>query len=341
MKIVRRERDQRLVFISMRQPDDPHTHLRDEEVLAETVKRSSDFFGRILAMPNVRPPLTSVQLCQQYLARVGLVQKNHMAHFNIDPDFRVYTALYLTDSTSPRDIEQVAQSDEVIACKLYPAQVTTGSSMGVSRITNIYPTLAMMEKLDVPLSVHGESSDPSVDIFDREAIFVDRTLTQIVKDFPGLRIIMEHVSTRTGVQFVQSASDNIAATVAPQHIMYSRNDMLLPYMRPDLFCFPILKREEDRKAVLAFATSGSPHVFLGTDSAPHPVSTKYSACVPGGFYVKNNVLDMYIKAFEKVGAIENFEKFASVHAAEFYGWKLNARKIAMQCDENNVFHLAR
>lgn len=337
MEIVREEGSQNLSFISMLLPDDPHTHLRDGEMLADTVARSNKYFGRIMAMPNLSPPLVSVSLCHEYLKRVYLVRENQRKHFEIDfhSDFKVYTALYLTDQTTSDDIKDAAADDQIIAGKLYPAGATTGSSSGVSNLSSLDHVLGAMEQENLVLSIHGEAVGSGFDIFDRERIFVSTILPVIVKKFPNLRIVLEHVSTKEGVEFVM-ANKNVVATVTPQHITYTRTDMLANGMRSDLFCFPVLQTEADRLAVLKFATSGRPDSILGTDSAPHLPEKKQSGCAPGGFY-NPNPLDLYIKAFESVGRIERFEKFASVYAAEFYGWELNTRTIALQRNENGIF----
>lgn len=334
MKVFR-DGDGVLQKVVMDVPVDPHTHLREGEMLFGTVLRSAGYFDRVLAMPNLTPPLTTVQLCDEYLARIDFSQDDLMRRGQIKKKMSAYTALYLTDQTSAEEIEMAAAHNRIIAGKLYPAGATTGSASGVSDLALLEHVFDAMERKGLVLSVHGEVVGNGLDIFERERIFVDSVLPTIVKRHPGLRIILEHISTEEAVDFVK-AHENVFATVTPQHITYSYNDMLANGMRPGLFCFPVLQTEHDRQAVLEFATSGRPDVFLGTDSAPHPVEKKHSGCAPGGFY-DPHPLDLYIKAFESVGAIEKLEDFSSRFAAEFYGWELSDQDIALERNDVGVF----
>ena len=334
MEIYRNDKDE-LTGLMMRVPVDPHTHLRDGDVLSKTISRSSAYFEKIMAMPNVSPPLTSVELCERYLERVEAVQEDLIRRSVIAKKIDIFAALYLTDQTSVLDIEKAAAHNRIIAGKLYPAGVTTGSASGVNDMGLLDGVFDAMERLNLPLSIHGEVSGKGFDIFERERIFVDTFLPVIVKKFPNLRIILEHVTTIEGAEFVK-AHEKVSATVTPQHITYTRTDMLAGGMRSDLFCFPVLQTEWDRQAVLGLATSGRPDVFLGTDSAPHSQEKKCSGCAPGGFY-DLHALDLYIKAFESVGAIEKLEDFASRYAAEFYDWELNEREIVFVKNESGIF----
>ena len=308
--------------ITLIQPDDWHLHVRTGDMLKAVLPQTARQFARAIIMPNLTPPVSTVERALHYRSEIiqALPENTH---------FTPLMTLYLTDATSREEIEKAAQSEHIHACKLYPAGATTNSSAGVSHISRIYPVLEAMQKHDLPLLVHGEATDPYYDIFDREKIFIDLTLGGIVKTFPGLRIVMEHVTTREAVQFVQSASDNIAATITPQHLLYNRNALLAGGIRPHHYCLPVIKRESHRLALVDAATSGNRKFFLGTDSAPHTRQRKESACGCAGCYSAHAALELYCEAFDHAGAMDRLEGFASFYGADFYRLPRNQRKITL------------
>ena len=304
-------------------PDDWHVHLRDGSTLQAVAPATARVFARAIVMPNLRPPVTTVAAARAYRDRIlaALPDQNR---------FEPLMTLYLTDRTSANDVEQARASGFVRAIKYYPAGATTHSESGVTALRNVYPALAAMEKNGVVLSLHGEVTDPDVDIFDREKVFIDRHLREIIRDFPGLRIVLEHVTTTEGVAFVRDASANVVATVTPQHLRYSRNSLLAGGLHPHLYCMPILKRETHREALIAAAISGSPKFFLGTDSAPHAKHLKESALCGAGCYTAPLALELYAEIFEDAGALDRLEGFASVHGAAFYGLPKNRDKVTLE-----------
>ena len=304
-------------------PDDWHVHLRDGSTLQAVAPATARVFARAIVMPNLRPPVTTVGAARAYRDRIlaALPDQNR---------FEPLMTLYLTDRTSANDVEQARASGFVRAIKYYPAGATTHSESGVTALRNVYPALAAMEKNGVVLSLHGEVTDPDVDIFDREKVFIDRHLREIIRDFPGLRIVLEHVTTTEGVAFVRDASANVVATVTPQHLRYSRNSLLAGGLHPHLYCMPILKRETHREALIAAAISGSPKFFLGTDSAPHAKHLKESALCGAGCYTAPLALELYAEIFEDAGALDRLEGFASVHGAAFYGLPKNRDKVTLE-----------
>ena len=297
--------------LTLARPDDWHLHLRDGAAMAAVVGATADVFGRAIVMPNLRPPVITTALARAYRDRI-------VASLPAGSRFEPLMTLYLTDNTSAAAIIEARNSGIVHAVKYYPAGATTHSDAGVTALERVYPALAAMERHGVVLSVHGEVVDPEVDVFDRERVFVERHLARLVRDFPALRVVVEHATTREAVEFVAAASPNIAATLTPQHLLWSRNALFVGGLRPHFFCMPVLKRESHRAALVRAATSGSPKFFLGTDSAPHARAFKESACCGAGCYSAPLALPLYAEAFEDAGALDRLEGFASHFGADFY-----------------------
>jgi dihydroorotase len=298
--------------VTLARPDDWHLHLRDGDALAAVVGATARVFGRAIVMPNLKPPVTTVAQAAAYRDRI-------LAARPPGSRFEPLMTLYLTDNTPAEEIAAARASGFVHAVKYYPAGATTNSDSGVTALERAYPALAAMERHGVVLSLHGEVTDPEVDMFDRERVFVDRSLSRIVRDFPALKVVLEHITTREAAQFVAGAPENVAATVTPQHLLWSRNALFAGGIRPHFFCLPVLKRETHRQALVAAVTSGSPKFFLGTDSAPHARHTKENACGCAGCYSAPAALEFYATAFEDAGALDRLEGFASFFGADFYG----------------------
>ena len=308
--------------LTLARPDDWHVHLRDGDALKAVARETARQFRRAIVMPNLKPPIATVADAQAYRARIVAALD--------DPDaFIPLMTLYLTDRTQPSEIESAKRSGFVYAVKYYPAGATTNSDSGVTAIGNVYPTLAAMERVGLPLLVHGEVTDAHVDMFDRERVFVETLLAQIVRDFPALKIVVEHVTTKEAAAFVRDAPANVAATITPQHLLYSRNALFVGGIRPHLYCLPILKREIHRQALITAATSGSPKFFLGTDSAPHSKDSKEHACGCAGCYSAPAALELYAEAFDAAGALDRLEAFASFHGPDFYGLPRNTETITL------------
>ena len=308
--------------IVLTRPDDWHLHLRDGPSLAAVVPHSAQRFARGIVMPNLKPPVTSTEYALEYRARILTALPDGM-------DFDPLMTLYLTDNMDPAEIGLARASGAVFAAKLYPAGATTNSDSGVTDLINIYPILEAMQEADLPLLVHAEVTDPEVDIFDRERVFIDRNMTRIVRDFPELRVVFEHITTRDAVDFVRESSDRVAATITAHHLLYNRNAMLVGGIRPHFYCLPILKREQHRRALVQAAISGDPKFFLGTDSAPHPVTDKESACGCAGSYTAFAAIELYAEAFDQAGALDRLEAFAAFYGADFYGLPRNGEKIRL------------
>jgi dihydroorotase len=298
--------------LTLRRPDDWHLHLRDGASLASVVGATARVFGRAIVMPNLKPPVTTVDAALAYRDRI-------LAAAGPSSRFVPLMTLYLTDDTSADEIAKAKASGAIVAVKVYPAGATTNSDAGVTSLDRARHAIAAIEKHGLVLSLHGEVTDADVDVYDRERVYIERTLRKLVRDFPGLRIVLEHVTTREAAEFVASAGANVAATITPQHLMWSRNAMLVGGVRPHLYCLPILKRETHRSALVAAATSGSRKFFLGTDSAPHARDQKEHACGCAGCYSAPLALELYAEAFEDAGALDRLEGFASLHGAAFYG----------------------
>jgi dihydroorotase len=298
--------------LSIRRPDDWHVHLRDGASLAAVLKFTAARFGRAIVMPNLKPPIATTALAAAYRERI-------IASVPAGSRFTPLMTLYLTDSTAPAEIERASRSGFVHGVKLYPAGATTHSDSGVTDIARTYAALARMEELGMPLLVHGESTHPGVDVFDRETVFIDTVLAPLLERFANLKVVFEHITTARAAEFVKGARAGVAATITPQHLIENRNAIFAGGIRPHLYCLPILKREKDREALVAAATGGSPRFFLGTDSAPHERSTKENACGCAGMFTAHAALELYAEAFEQAGRLDRLEAFASHFGADFYG----------------------
>jgi dihydroorotase len=317
--------------LTLRRPDDWHLHLRDGAALQAVAPFTAARFARAIAMPNLSPPITTTALALAYRQRI-------LDALPADTKFEPLMTLYLTERTDPAEIERAQASGVVWGCKLYPAGATTHSAAGVTDIGRIEAVLARMSELDVVLQVHGEVTDAAVDVFDREARFIETVLAGVVARFPTLRIVLEHVSTREGVQFVQEARAGVAATITPQHLLLNRNALLAGALRPHHYCLPVLKSEADRVALVAAAVSGSPKFFLGTDSAPHARLAKEAACGCAGIFSAHAAIELYAEVFEAAGALQRLQGFASEYGADFYGLPRNAEKITLLRDRWPVPH---
>ena len=309
--------------LTLIQPDDWHLHVRTGAVLNTVIAHTAQQFARAIIMPNLKPPVTTVEMALVYRTEILQALPQGSA-------FQPLMTLYLTNQTTLEEVQKVAESEHVYAFKLYPAGATTNSDAGVSNLTALYPVLEAMQKHDVPLLIHGEVTNADYDIFDREAVFVEQTLSELVKNFPDLRIVLEHVTTEEAVQFVESTGKNIAATITPQHLLYNRNAILAGGIRPHYYCLPILKREKHRLALVKSATSGNPKFFLGTDSAPHLTHTKENACGCAGCYSAYGAIELYAEAFEQVNALDKLEGFASFFGADFYKLPRNTKTITLE-----------
>jgi dihydroorotase len=313
--------------ITIRQPDDWHVHLRDGEMLKLVAPYTARQFARGIIMPNLKPPLTTLGGAADYRARIREAA---------GPDFQPLMTCYLTDDSDPDLIERGFLDDVWIAAKLYPANATTNSAAGVTDVRNIYAVLERMQRIGMVLCIHGEVTDPDVDIFDREAVFIDRVLQPLLKDFPRLKVVLEHITTTEAANFVSSAGDNLAATVTPHHLMINRNAIFEGGLRPHAYCLPVAKRESHRQAIRKAATSGSPKFFLGTDTAPHPVHAKHSACGCAGIFNAPVAVEAYATVFDEEGALDRLEPFASENGPRFYGLPLNEGTVALTRSEMNV-----
>ena len=307
--------------LTLTRPDDWHLHLRDGAALAAVLPHSARQFARAIVMPNLKPPVTTAAQAVAYRDRI-------LAALPSGVDFTPLMTLYLTDRLPPEEIVQ-AKAAGVVAVKLYPAGATTNSDAGVTDLRHAYPTLEAMQREGLLLLVHGEVTDPSVDLFDREAVFIDRQLIPLRRDFPELKIVFEHLTTREGVQYVQSADRFVAATLTAHHLLYNRNALFTGGLRPHFYCLPVLKGEEHRQALLQAVASGSPKFFLGTDSAPHAATLKEHASCAAGCYTGLHALELYAEAFESIGALDKLEAFASFHGADFYGLPRNTGRVTL------------
>ena len=304
------------------QPDDAHLHLRDGAQLASLVPHSARRFGRAIVMPNLKPPVVTTAQAAAYRERI-------LAALPPGSRFEPLMTLYLTERTPPEEIAAARASGFVHAVKYYPVGTTTHSEEGVSDPKRVYPVLAAMEKHGLPLLVHGEVSDPQVDFFEREAVFIERVLAPLVREFSGLPVVLEHISTRRAVDFVLASPPRVAATITPQHLLLNRNALFEGGINPHHFCVPVLKEERDRQALLAAATGGNPKFFLGTDSAPHPRTAKETPPGRPGCFTAHAALELYAEGFEDAGALDRLEGFASFHAADFYGLPRNAGSVTL------------
>jgi dihydroorotase len=308
--------------LTLRRPDDFHLHLRDGAAMASVVGASARQFARAIVMPNLKPPVRTTQQALDYRERI-------LAALPKGTAFEPLMTLYLTEDTPPEEISRAKLSGRVFGVKLYPAGATTNSDSGVTRISRCFHTLERMQEVGLPLLVHGESIDPAIDVFDRESAFLEETLSPTLERFTTLKVVLEHVTTREAVQFVEVTGDNVAATITAHHLLMNRNALFLGGIRPHHYCLPVLKREEHREALVEAATSGSPKFFLGTDSAPHPRREKEAACGCAGMYTAHAALELYAIAFEEAGALDKLEGFASEHGARFYGLPLNKDSVTL------------
>ncbi|MEJ2762457.1 dihydroorotase [Photobacterium sp. MCCC 1A19761] len=311
-----------MTTMTITRPDDWHTHLRDGEVLQDTVRDISRYMGRAIIMPNLILPVTDTEAALAYRDRI-LAEKPQ-------GNFSPLMTLYLTDNTSPDEVRKAKATGHIYAAKLYPAGATTNSDSGVTDIDKLLPTLEAMAEIGMPLLIHGEVTTHEVDIFDREKTFLDSVLAPIVDKMPNLKIVVEHITTKEAVEFVRQAGPNVAATITAHHLMFNRNHMLAGGIRPHFYCLPILKRNIHQQALIEAATSGSPKFFLGTDSAPHARGRKESACGCAGSYTAHAAIELYAEVFEQAGALKHLEAFASFNGPDFYGLPRNTDTITLR-----------
>jgi dihydroorotase len=309
--------------LDITRPDDWHLHLRDGAALASVVGHSARRFARAIVMPNLKPPVTTVAQAEEYRKRI-------LDSLSGGPHFEPLMTLYLTETTSVEEIARAKASGRVFAVKYYPAGATTNSQDGVRDLSKVYPVIEAMQQHEVPLLLHGEVTDPSVDIFDRERVFIERHLLPLHERFPGLRMVLEHITTRDAVDFVSQAPAGVAATITAHHLLLNRNALFEGGVNPHHYCAPILKREVHRRALLEAATSGNPHFFLGTDSAPHVRESKENACGCAGVYTAHAAIELYAEAFDEVGRLDRLEAFASFHGADFYGLPRNTARLVLE-----------
>lgn len=309
--------------ITIRRPDDWHVHLRDGALLKGVVPYTARQFARAIVMPNLSPPMTDIAGVTAYRERI-------LAAVPAGADFTPLMTLYLTDSTDADEVERGFAKGAFVAAKLYPAHATTGSAHGVTAIANVLPVLERMQKIGMPLLIHGEVTDADVDIFDREAVFIERTLHPLVRELPELKVVFEHITTEEAAAFVEAASPNVAATITPQHLHINRNAMLVGGIRPHAYCLPVAKREKHRLALRKAATSGSTKYFLGTDTAPHAQHLKEAACGCAGIFNAPFALESYVQVFDDEGALDRFEGFASLNGPRFYGLPVNEGTVTLE-----------
>ena len=309
--------------ITLIRPDDWHLHLRDGAALHAVLPHSARQFARAIVMPNLRPPVTTVAAAARYRQRI-------LDALPAGTRFEPLMTLYLTDNTAPDEIRRAVESGFVKAVKLYPAGATTNSDAGVTDLAKCDAVLAEMEKVGMPLLVHGEVTDPSVDLFDRERVFIETGLQPLLRRRPGLRVVVEHITTRDAVDFVSAAGETVAATITAHHLLYNRNAIFTGGVRPHFYCLPVLKRETHRQALVKAATSGNPKFFLGTDSAPHARHTKEAACGCAGCYTALSALELYAEAFEQAGALDRLEAFASFFGPDFYRLPRNTESVSLE-----------
>ena len=309
-------------------PDDMHLHLREGKMLKVVSQHSASQFGRAIIMPNLKNPVINTELAHIYYDEI----KKHTKTYQFEP----LMTIYFNDELTLEELKKIKASSKIIGIKLYPKGVTTNSNKGIDSFDSGYKIFEMMEELDIPLLIHGEVNDKNVDIFDRERIFIEKHLSRVHKEFPNLRIVLEHISTKDSTEFVKDSSNKIAATITPQHLLYNRNELFLGGLRPHAFCLPVLKREEHRIAVLNAAISGNPKFFLGTDSAPHKRAEKESSCGCAGIYSAFNAIEIYAEIFDQNNAIEKLENFCSKFGADFYKLNQNKEKLKLTRSKNKV-----
>jgi dihydroorotase len=308
--------------LTLKRPDDWHLHLRDGAAMASVLADAARQFARAIVMPNLKPPVRTTYEALDYRERILSALPQGAA-------FEPLMTLYLTDDTPPEEIARAKLSGRVHGVKLYPAGATTHSDAGVTRLSRCFRALEKMEEVGLPLLVHGESTDPAIDVFDREKAFIEEVLGPTVDRFTGLRVVLEHITTRDAAQYVEVTGPNVAATITAHHLLMNRNALFMGGIRPHHYCLPVLKREEHREALVEAAVSGNPKFFLGTDSAPHPRPDKEAACGCAGVYTGHAALELYAIAFEEAGALDKLEGFASVHGAQFYGLPVNEQTVTL------------
>jgi dihydroorotase len=315
--------------ITIRRPDDFHVHLRDGAVMASVLADTARRFARAIVMPNLKPPVRTTQQALHYRDRI-------LGELPDETEFEPLMTLYLTDDTPPEEISRAKLSGRIHGVKLYPAGATTHSDAGVTRLSRCFHTLEKMEEVGMPLLVHGESTDPAIDVFDREVAFIEETLGPTLERFPQLKVVLEHITTREAAQFVEVTGANVAATITAHHLLMNRNALFLGGIRPHHYCLPVLKREEHREALVEAATSGNPKFFLGTDSAPHARDTKEASCGCAGIYTAHAALELYAIAFEEAHALDKLEGFASEYGARFYNLPVNQQSVTLVREEWTV-----
>jgi dihydroorotase len=309
--------------LTLTRPDDWHLHFRDGDILRDVVPHTARQFARAIVMPNLKPPVTTTEMAGAYRQRI-------LAAVPEGTNFEPLMVLYLTDNTTPDEIRRAAESGFVHGVKLYPAGATTNSDAGVTDIRRCMAALEAMQAHGLPLLIHGEVTDGDIDVFDREAVFIDRILQPLRRDLPGLKVVFEHITTREAAHYVRDAEGSIAATITAHHLLYNRNAIFKGGIRPHYYCLPILKRETHRRSLIEAATSGNPRFFLGTDSAPHPKGLKEHACGCAGCYTALHAMELYAQVFDDAGAIDKLEAFASFHGPDFYGLPRNVGTITLR-----------
>jgi dihydroorotase len=312
--------------ITITRPDDWHLHLRDGATIASVLPHTARQFGRAIVMPNLKPPVTTTEQAVAYRERI-------LAALPAGMKFEPLMVLYLTNNTPPEEIQRAKDSGVVHAVKLYPAGATTNSDAGVTDLSKCYKTLETMQKLGMPFLVHGEVTDSEIDIFDREAAFIDRVMIPLRRDMPELKVVFEHITTKDAAQYVAEADHHVGATITPHHLLYNRNEIFKGGIRPHYYCLPVLKRETHRQALVAAAISGNQKFFLGTDSAPHPKGMKEHACGCAGCYTALHAMELYTQAFEQAGALDKLEQFASFNGPDFYQLPRNTDTITLLREE--------
>jgi len=312
-----------MLTLTLTRPDDWHLHVRDGQAMSDVVAHTARCFARAIIMPNLKPPVRTVADALAYRERIT-------ATLSTSSDFQPLMTLYLTDNTTAEEIKKAKDSEHVFAVKYYPSGATTNSDSGVTDLRNVWSALEAMQEYDIPLLVHGEVAVSSVDVFDRETCFIKHIFDPIVQNFPNLRIVLEHITTKEAVEYVSAGSDKLAATITAHHLLMNRNAMFQGGIRPHHYCLPVLKRETHRQALVEAATSGNPKFFLGTDSAPHPRHAKETTCGCAGMYTAPAAIELYAEVFEQVGALDKLEGFASFHGADFYDLPRNTSTITLE-----------
>ena len=313
--------------LTLTKPDDMHLHLREGDVMRDVLADSARQFARAIIMPNLKSPVVSTE---QALAYRQSIIESLPEDIQASDEFKPLMTLYLTEKMTADEISKAKESAYIYATKYYPAGATTNSECGVTAIENVYPVLQAMVEQNLPLLVHGEVTNTDVDVFDREAIFIEKILCPLMENIPDLRIVFEHITTKDAVDFVRQGPDNLVATITPQHLLLNRNALFAGGIHPHYYCLPVLKAEEHRRAVVDAATSGSPKFFLGTDSAPHARGVKESACGCAGIYSAHNAIELYAEVFEEAACLDKFEGFASHYGADFYGLPRNEGTITLE-----------